>query len=37
LREQGGGLTHWLALVFDVLVDSDKVRIGEPHKMADLT
>ncbi len=36
LREQGRGLTHWVALVFEVLVDSDKVRIGEPHKMAEL-
>ena len=36
LREQGGCLTHWVALVFDVLVDAHEVRIGEPDKMADL-
>ena len=36
LREQNGNLTHWVALVFDVLVDPNAVRLGEPDKMAEL-
>ncbi len=28
--------THWVALDFKVLVDKDKVKIGEPHKFDDL-
>ena len=31
-RQQQGRPTHWLALVFKVLVDPSQVRIGEPHK-----
>jgi len=36
LRERDGHLTHWLAVVFEVLVDPATVRVGEPDKMADL-
>lgn len=36
LREEDTGLTHWVALVFDVLVDPGAVRIGEPEKMEHL-
>ena len=36
LREQDGHLTHWLAIVFEVLVDPSTIRVGEPDKMADL-
>lgn len=31
-REHEGRTTHWIALDFKVLVDREKVRIGEPHK-----
>lgn len=31
-REHAGVRTHWIALDFKVLVDSVKVRNGEPHK-----
>ncbi len=31
-RENNGKETHWIALVFKVLVDRAKVRNGEPHK-----
>lgn len=36
LREHDGQLTHWVALLFAVLVDADEVRIGEPRKMDDI-
>jgi 8-oxo-dGTP diphosphatase len=36
LREHNGYLTHWVAVVFDALVDHDEVRLGEPEKMAEL-
>ena len=32
LRGTGKERTHWLALDFKVLVERQKVRIGEPHK-----
>jgi 8-oxo-dGTP pyrophosphatase MutT (NUDIX family) len=32
-REQNGKHTHWLSLDFKVLVDREKVRNGEPHKL----
>jgi 8-oxo-dGTP diphosphatase len=31
-REHDGRSTHWIALDFKVLVDRNKVKIGEPHK-----
>jgi len=31
-RTHNGKKTHWVALDFKVLVDSSKIRIGEPHK-----
>jgi len=31
-REHNGKKTHWVALDFKVLVDSTKVKNGEPHK-----
>jgi 8-oxo-dGTP diphosphatase len=36
LREHEGRLTHWVAAVFDVLVDPARIRLGEPDKMAEL-
>ena len=35
-REHQGEKTHWVALDFKVLVDKDKVKIGEPHKFDDI-
>lgn len=35
-REHGGKKTHWVALLFKVLVDREKVQIGEPHKFSDI-
>lgn len=32
-REHDGRKTHWLALDFKVLVDRNKVKNGEPHKL----
>lgn len=32
-REHAGRKTHWLALDFKVLVDKNKVKNGEPHKL----
>lgn len=34
LRDEGACPTHWVAFVFDVLVDPSEVTIGEPEKMA---
>jgi ADP-ribose pyrophosphatase YjhB (NUDIX family) len=31
-----GDKTHWIAIVYSVLVDPKKVKIGEPHKMAEI-
>jgi 8-oxo-dGTP diphosphatase len=31
-REHQGKKTHWIALDFKVLVEKNKVKIGEPHK-----
>lgn len=31
-RENNGKKSHWIALDFKVLVDSSKVKNGEPHK-----
>lgn len=36
LRAHEGEKTHWVALVFAVLVEPEQVRICEPHKMAEL-
>lgn len=36
LRENNGQKTHWLALIYLVLVDPKKVKIGEPTKMDEL-
>ena len=36
LRTQNGVDSHWLALLYVVLVDRDEVRIGEPEKMDEL-
>lgn len=35
-RENNGVKTHWIALDFKVLVDHDKVRNGEPHKLEEI-
>lgn len=35
-REQKGQKTHWLAVPFFIRVDPKEVKIGEPHKMAEL-
>jgi 8-oxo-dGTP diphosphatase len=35
-REHEGKKTHWIALDFKVLVNKDKVKIGEPHKFDDI-
>ncbi|MES2087458.1 MAG: NUDIX domain-containing protein [Patescibacteria group bacterium] len=35
-RVHDGKKTHWIALDFKVLVDREKVKIGEPHKFDDL-
>jgi 8-oxo-dGTP pyrophosphatase MutT (NUDIX family) len=32
-REHDGRKTHWLALDFKVLIDKNKVKNGEPHKL----
>lgn len=35
-REHAGSPTHWIALVHTVRVDPNKVKIGEPHKIAEI-
>lgn len=35
-RVQNGVQTHWLALMYKVLIDPAKVKIGEPHKMEEI-
>ncbi|MEX1026698.1 MAG: NUDIX domain-containing protein [Candidatus Paceibacterota bacterium] len=35
-REANGQRTHWIALTFKVLVDTNKVANGEPHKMDEI-
>ncbi|PLW79714.1 RNA pyrophosphohydrolase [Candidatus Woesearchaeota archaeon] len=35
-REHDGKKTHWLMMDFLVLVDREKVKIGEPHKMDEI-
>jgi 8-oxo-dGTP pyrophosphatase MutT (NUDIX family) len=35
-REHNGKKTHWVALVFKVLVDREKVKNGEPHKFDEI-
>jgi 8-oxo-dGTP diphosphatase len=35
-REHEGKKTHWVVLDFKVLVDKNKVKIGEPHKFDDI-
>ncbi|MDB5237010.1 MAG: pyrophosphohydrolase [Parcubacteria group bacterium] len=35
-REDKGVPTHWIALDFRVLVDREKVRNGEPHKLDEI-
>ncbi|HWU24216.1 MAG TPA: NUDIX domain-containing protein [Candidatus Paceibacterota bacterium] len=35
-REHNGEKTHWIALDFKVLVDREKVRNGEPHKLEEI-
>jgi 8-oxo-dGTP diphosphatase len=37
LRKNGNEDTHWVALIFAVKVDPTLVKIGEPHKMDDLS
>jgi len=32
-RENNGKKTHWIAIDFKVLVDKNKVKNGEPHKL----
>ena len=32
-REHNGKKTHWIALDFKVLIDREKVKNGEPHKL----
>lgn len=36
-REHEGKQTHWIALVHAVLVDPSKVKIGEPHKISEIS
>jgi len=36
VRDNNGTKTHWVAIVFHVLVDPAEVKIGEPDKMDDL-
>lgn len=35
-REHNGAKTHWVQLLHVVLVNPDEVRIGEPHKIAEI-
>ena len=35
-RKEDGMKTHWLMMDFLVLVDKEKVKIGEPHKMDEI-
>ncbi len=35
-RESKSRKTHWVALVFKVLIDRDKVKNGEPHKLDEI-
>ena len=35
-REHEGNKTHWIALVHAVKVDPKRVKIGEPHKIAEI-
>ena len=35
-REHAGEKSHWIALDFKVLVDRNKVRNGEPHKLDEI-
>ncbi len=35
-REHSGAKTHWIALLHAVKVDPKQVKIGEPHKIAEL-
>lgn len=35
-RIHNGIKTHWIALDFRILVDRDKVKIGEPHKFDEI-
>ncbi|MFA6464052.1 MAG: NUDIX domain-containing protein [Candidatus Paceibacterota bacterium] len=35
-REHNGKKTHWVALDFKVLIDPEKVAIGEPHKFSEI-
>ncbi len=35
-REHEGVKTHWIALDFKVLVDREKVKNGEPHKLDEI-
>jgi 8-oxo-dGTP diphosphatase len=36
LREHNGRKTHWLILDYKVLIEKNKVKIGEPHKFDEL-
>jgi ADP-ribose pyrophosphatase YjhB (NUDIX family) len=36
-RKHAGKDTHWVALLFKVLIDREKVGIGEPHKFSDIS
>ena len=35
-RENNGIKTHWIGLIFKVLIDKTKVKNGEPHKFDEL-
>ena len=35
-RAHNGKKTHWIALEFKVLIDPEKVAIGEPHKFSEI-
>ena len=35
-RNHQGNKTHWVALDFKVLVNPDRVKIGEPHKFDEI-
>jgi ADP-ribose pyrophosphatase YjhB (NUDIX family) len=35
-RELNGQPTHWIAIIYAVKVDPDRVKIGEPHKIEEI-
>lgn len=35
-RFHGGTQTHWVAIIYAALVDPERVKIGEPHKIEEI-